>query len=175
MKTSISQKRLHLYHIDIKYIRDLSHIDDHVMSVSPQIGKSTRPFIGIIVICGEKQYCVPLSSPKPKHSKMKNDIDFIKITDNDKLIGVLNFNNMIPVDERFIIPCDLKIRTNDNEQTKYYKKLITKQLSFCQRNHKTIENRANKLYEMITTGKANHLLCERCCDFKKLEAYLLKK
>ncbi len=45
----MKQPRLNLYLVDLKYIRNLSHVDDNVMSVSPQIGKSTRPFVGIIV------------------------------------------------------------------------------------------------------------------------------
>ena len=40
----MDQKRLALYKIDLKYVRDLSKADDKVMSVSPQAGKSTRPF-----------------------------------------------------------------------------------------------------------------------------------
>ena len=58
----MKQKRLNLYWIDMKYIRELAHIDDNLMSVSPQVGKASRPFIGVIVICGEQQYCIPLSS-----------------------------------------------------------------------------------------------------------------
>ena len=51
----------------MKYIRDLAKSDDNVMSVSPQIGKESRPFVGIVVICDKKPYCIPLTSPKPKH------------------------------------------------------------------------------------------------------------
>ena len=76
----MKQQRLSLYTIDLKYIRNLAKADDNVLSISPQVGKSTRPFIGIIVICDEKQYCVPLSSPKAKHKNMKNDVDFSKIS-----------------------------------------------------------------------------------------------
>lgn len=36
-------EQLNLYSIDLKYIRDLTKADQHVMSVSPQIGKETRP------------------------------------------------------------------------------------------------------------------------------------
>lgn len=52
----MKQKRFNLYWIDMKYIRELAHIDDNLMSVSPQVGKASRPFIGVIVICGEQQY-----------------------------------------------------------------------------------------------------------------------
>ena len=94
----MKKEQLKLYMVDMKYIRNLSDVDDRVLSVSPQIGKQNRPFVGIIIICNNKQYCIPLSSPKPKHTKMKNDVDFSKIYDGDgKLIGVLNFNLMIPV------------------------------------------------------------------------------
>ena len=113
----MKQQRLNLYLVDIKYIRDLARADDHVMSVSPQIGKSTRPFIGIIVICNDKQYCVPLSSPKPKHVTMKNDKDFTKIYDGERLIAVLNFNEMIPVNEGVICPLDMRPRPSDTKNS----------------------------------------------------------
>lgn len=105
----MEQKRLNLYLIDMKYMRNLAKADDHVMFVSSQAGKETRPFVGIVIVCGTRKYCVPLSSPKPKHSSMKNDMDFMKIMDGEKLIGTLNFNNMIPVDESYTISLNLWI------------------------------------------------------------------
>ena len=87
----MKQNRLNLYLIDMKYVRNLAKADDHVMSVSPQTGKETRPFVGVVVICGKEKYCIPLSSPKPKHSSMKNDVDFTRIMDGERLIGVLNY------------------------------------------------------------------------------------
>lgn len=171
----MKQKRLNLYFIDLKYIRDLAKADDHVMSVSPQISKENRPFIGIIVVCGIEKYCVPLSSPKPKHATMKNDIDFTKIYDGDKLIGVLNFNNMVPVHEQFITPLNIKPSSLDNINTIHYKRMAAKQLTYCQQNQESIIRKANKLYQMVTSGKANRLLKRRCCDFTKLENILNKK
>ena len=91
------RKKLALYYMDMKYVRDLHKIDDRVQSVSPQIHKSNRPFVGVVVICENQQYCIPLDSPKEKHLNKKNDVDFSRIFDGDKLIGVLNFNNMIIV------------------------------------------------------------------------------
>lgn len=73
------QAPLEVYHIDMKYIRNLHNIDDRVLSVSPQIGKDERPFLGVLVICNEHKYCVPLSKPKEKHEKMRDKIDFKKI------------------------------------------------------------------------------------------------
>ena len=151
----MEQKRLNLYLIDMKYIRNLVKIEDKVMSVSPQIGKETRPFVGIVIICGIQKYCIPLSSPKPKHKSMKNDVDFMKILDGEKLIGVLNFNNMIPVDESCIIPLDLRITERDDAAPKKYKKMAAKQLNWCQHNQESIVKKANKLYMMVQSEKVS--------------------
>ena len=93
------QTEFNLYKIDMKYIRNLHRIDDKVLSVSPQTGKDTRVFVGIVIICGGHQYCIPLSSPKEKHRHMRNSMDFSKIEVNGKLLGVLNYNLMIPIQE----------------------------------------------------------------------------
>ena len=42
--------KLKLYQIDMKYVRDLHRADDKVESVSPQIGKANRVFIGVVVV-----------------------------------------------------------------------------------------------------------------------------
>lgn len=64
------------------------------------------------------KYFAPLSSPKQKHLKMKNDIDFYKLS-NGKL-GAINFNNMIPVpDGSYTL-----IGTKTQSLTYYYKFLI---------------------------------------------------
>lgn len=171
----MKQLRLEFYTIDMKYIRSLAKVDDNVLSVSPQIGKSSRPFVGLIVIFDNIPYCVPLSSPKPKHSKMKNDVDFYKIFDpNNVLIGVLNFNNMIPVNNNVVTKLDLKIHAKDNVATKLYKKLAANQLNYCRQNQAAIISKANKLYTLITTGKPNIMLRKRCCNFSKLEETLAK-
>ena len=99
----MAQDRLKLFNIDMKYVRNLSKADDNVVSVSPQSGKESRPFVGVVVVCQNKRYCIPLASPKPKHERMKSGKDFSKILDKrGKLIGVLNFNNMIPVSEEVL-------------------------------------------------------------------------
>jgi protein AbiQ len=62
----MTQLQLDVYRIDMKYIRNLHNIDDRVLSVSPQIGKDERPFLGIIILFNNHKYCVPLSKPKKK-------------------------------------------------------------------------------------------------------------
>ena len=49
------QERFNLYTLDMKYVRDLAKIDTNVMSVSPQVGKQSRPFVGVVLLCGGKR------------------------------------------------------------------------------------------------------------------------
>ncbi len=110
-----------LYKVDMKYICNLHNIDDKVLSVSPQIRKDSRVFVGIVIICGTHKYCIPLSSPKEKYKKMKNSMDFSKIEVNGKCLGVLNFNLMIPIEEEQLQLVDTIVFKRDRENIKYYK------------------------------------------------------
>ena len=77
----MKQERLNLYRIDMKYIRNLHNIDSRVSSVSPQIGKQHRIYVGIVVICNNRKCLIPLSHPVEKHKKMNSRADFDKIID----------------------------------------------------------------------------------------------
>lgn len=158
-----------LYKVDMKYIRNLHKIDDKVLSVSPQAGKDNRVFVGIVIICGIHKYCIPLSSPKDKHKKMKNSMDFSKIEINGNLLGVLNFNLMIPIEEEQLQLVDTTIFKRDRENIKYYKRLCVQELEWCQNNSEVICNKANVLYKKYLsnepfTGR------NRCLIFSKLES-----
>ena len=158
--------------MDMKYVRDLHKADDRVQSVSPQIHKSRRPFVGVVVVCGEHKYCVPLDSAKEKHKSQKNDVDFTRIFDGEKLISVLNFNNMIPVDDRFITKIDLKPSAKDSPAQANYKKLYIKEIAWCRKNQETIVKKTNKLYLLVQKPNCSGMLKKRCNDFKKLEKVL---
>ena len=171
----MKQEKLKLYSINMKYVRDLHNADDRVQSVSPQIHKSNRPFVGVVVICDEHKYCIPLDHPKDKHRTMKNDVDFTRIYDGDKLIGVMNFNNMVPVDDSVITSLNVKPGKNDTNAERAYKVLCAKELDWVQKNQEAIIRKANKLYKMILSGNANYNLRKRCLDFKKLEGILIRR
>jgi hypothetical protein len=80
-EVQMRQERLNLYLIDMKYIRNLHKADDKVSSVSPQIGKQHRIYVGIVVLCNNRKYLIPLSHAVAKHTKMKPRADFDKIFD----------------------------------------------------------------------------------------------
>ena len=177
-------QKLDLYYIDLKYIRDLSKTDDNVMSISPQRSKENRPFLGVITVIGEQQYCIPLTSPKDKFKNKKSQVDFIKIYDESKkevdgqhkLIGILNINNMIPINNNVIYKVDLKIHTNDSVDIKHHKALMQKQLAWCRNHVDTIVNRANKVYKLVVNEPdKNRNLTKRSSNFKALEHILSKR
>lgn len=120
----MKQERLNLYRIDMKYIRNLHNVDNRVSSVSPQIGKQHRIYVGIVVVCNDRKYLVPLSHPVEKHKRMSPRADFDKIIDKrGKILGVLNYNLMIPVTEKQLIKVNLKPDKLDSSGDRYYKQL----------------------------------------------------
>lgn len=52
--------------------------------------------------------------------------------------------------------------------------MAVKQLDWCRHNQELIVKKANKLYLLIQSEKANSILTRRCCNFKKLETVMQK-
>jgi protein AbiQ len=165
----IMQTEFKLYKVDMKYIRNLHRIDDKVLSVSPQTGKESRVFIGIVMVCGDHKYCIPLSSPKAKHHSMRNSMDFSKIEVDGKLLGVLNFNLMIPIEEPQLQLVSTKVAKRDRENIKHYKRLCEMELEWCHEHSEIVCNKANVLYQKYISAE-NFAGRERCLNFPKLEA-----
>lgn len=162
------QTEFKLYKVDMKYIRNLHNKDDKVPSVSPQIGKDSRVFVGIVLICGEHKYCIPLSSPKDKHNRMKDSMDFSKIVVDGKLLGVLNFNLMIPIEEAQLQPIDIITRRRDRARISSYKEKCRKELLCCQEHSEIICNKANILYKKYMSGD-DFRGKNRCLNYPILE------
>ena len=183
-KGVICLNKLDFYYLDIKYIRELSSIDDNIMSISPQRGKQNRPFVGVVTVLGGRKYCIPLTSPKDKFAQKKSQVDFIKIFDEGrkdktgmpKLIGVLNINNMLPVSENVVQKVDLRIHPSDIPEIKRAKALMQKQLEWCRNHADVIENRAQKVYDLVNNHPdKNRNLVKRSSKFIELETVLDKR
>ncbi len=169
----IMSKRFKLYNVNIKYIRNLHNVDNNVPSVSPQIGKRNRPFLGIVVLVNGSKFCIPFTSNSSKKNKkfeyMRDNITFRKICDRDgKVLAALNLNNMIPVRDEYVTEIDLKIHSDDRPELIRWKKLCMKELDWCQSNQNEIERLANELYRIYSSnepfGKRKN-----CLDFPALE------
>ena len=151
-------KRFKLYNFNIKYIRNFHNVDDNVPSVSPQVGKQGRPFLGIIVLINGFKFCIPFTSNSGKKKKnfesMHENITFRKICDKDgKVLAALNLNNMIPVREEYVTEIDLRIHPTDTPELRRWKKLCIKELDWCQSHQNDIERLANELYRIYTSDE----------------------
>ena len=79
------------YQVDPAYSNFLRQSDPCIPHTSGQ--KAARPFVGIVLTINGLNYYAPLSSPKPKHINMKNQVDFLKI--NKGYWGVINYKNLL--------------------------------------------------------------------------------
>jgi protein AbiQ len=104
---------------------------------------------------------------------MKNGLDFHRILDSKgKLIGVLDFNNMIPVRTDTVQKIQLQANKNDTIATLHYKELLKDQLTFCRQNHDIIVKKANKLYRLVHQKNTSGQLKRRCLNWSILENIL---
>lgn len=153
------------YKVDSEYCNFLRETDRRVPYTMEQ--KSTRPFVGIVFAVNGFHYYAPLTSPKPKHLHMKNQIDFLKIQGGEW--GAVNFNNMIPVPLENLTKIEMRITNADTKADVDYKNLLANQLSWCNSHKETILKQARKLYDAVTQGRARENLLNRCCNFRLLE------
>ncbi len=158
---------LSLYKVDELYNQKLQELDSRVMDLSNK--KSSRPFVGILIKIDEINYVAPLSSPKSKHKKMKNSLDFMKI--DSGTLGIINFNNKIPVKVEYLIKIDpSNIITAKIDEINYVN-LLNKQLSWINKkvNEEKIIKKAIKLRELFLRKKLPKNIEERCVNFFLLE------
>ena len=155
---------LKIVKVDSTYCDYLRKFDNKV--VYNKNKKELRPFIGILFRIDDLEYFAPLTSPKPKHKKMKNKLDFFKIKNGE--LGADNFNNMIPVDSSNYSLIDLNNKNVDIEKLKY-QKLLKEQLDWLNSNYNQLKNKSSKLYNLYNLGKLPKSIKTRCCNFKLLE------
>ena len=83
---------LEIYEIDSAYIEYLSAFEEHLFRNKKVTQDFSRKYIGIILEIEGFKYFAPLSSFKPKHKRLCETDDFIKIG----VYAVINLNNMFP-------------------------------------------------------------------------------
>ena len=86
-------ENIKIYEINAAYINYLVPYAPHLFHNRQQGQANERKYIGIVLQVNGLDYFAPLSSFKPKHRRMKEGLDFIKIKD----YAVINLNNMFPV------------------------------------------------------------------------------
>lgn len=157
-------KSFKIVKVDSKYCDYLRQYDN---KVSYNAGtKDLRPFIGVLFMIDKCEYFAPLSSPKPKHSKLKNTLDLIKIENGN--YGVVNFNNMIPVMDKNYVIFDLNKKT-ENRAENFRLELLRNQLRWLTANKKDVNTKSKLLYNLYKSNKLPKNVKDRCCNFPLLE------
>lgn len=157
-------RKIIIVKVDSKYCDFLRKYENKVPYNAGE--KELRPFIGILFNIGNCEYFAPLSSPKPKHSRLANTLDLIKI-DNGKL-GVINFNNMIPVNKSNYNIIDLNEKTNDKNKSARIL-LLKNQLRWLNKNRVDIYEKSSNLYKKYVNNLLPINVRNRCCNFILLE------
>ena len=151
-------ENLKIYRIADQYIRFLNSRDKKV-----QYNKGNRrPYVGVVLHVGGFKYFVPMESPKDNHANIKAGKHILKL-DNGRL-GLLGFNNMVPVHNDALIPFDINAESDVK-----YKELLRNQAVICNRMKADIYDRASRTYFDVVNNK-NKFLVGISCDFRKLEA-----
>ena len=171
----MGRTKLHLYRIDIKYIRDLHRVCDHVPAVSPQTGKDNRHFIGIVVMINGRKYAIPITRHDGKPQKRKtlqNNDGYTKVVKEDgHFVSGINFIDMIPVTEKQLLPMDdFNIDKKDSRLEKARKrdlKYITEYVE-SETYSREIAEKAKDLYKKYMSGE-QFKTRKHCLPFDKLE------
>ena len=105
--------------IDKDYISFLKKYDSRIPNIDYG-NNGYKPFFSPLFEKDGLVYVTQISSKKPRHLKMKESIDFVKIFNktNKNLISVINLNYMFPVPKSEII--EVKYKNIDNFRNLLY-------------------------------------------------------
>ena len=137
---------LRIYRVTDHYIAFLHSRDSRV-----QFNKQTsRPYVGVVLHVGEFKYFVPMESPKPHHKKIKPGTHILKM--DDGRLGLLGFNNMIPVRDDVLITFDIA-----EEPDADYSALLQNKHTFAIETKAKFSAKQHGHTMMLSTEKTNFL------------------
>ena len=145
-----------LYEVDSKYIDYLANFEPHLFRNKKQGQQNERKYIGVILEIHDVKYFAPLSCFKDKHKRMRESIDFIKIS----TYAVININNMFPVPDGLYTYVDYS-----KERNQKYKKLLMSEYRIIRKLQDRIRRNARELYRQKVEKKEKNALTKRCNDF----------
>lgn len=153
-------ENIKLYEVNADYIDYLSVYAPHLFQNKKPGQKNNRKYIGIVLQINSFDYFAPLSSFKPKHFRMKESVDFIKVKD----YAVINLNNMFPVPltERNYV--DIR-----KERDPHYRALLLAEYRFIKSIQEKIHKNAQNVYKIKIKEGTSSALSKRCNDFLSLE------
>ena len=158
-------ENIKIYEINAAYINYLVPYAPHLFHNRQQGQANERKYIGIVLQVNGLDYFAPLSSFKPKHRRMKEGLDFIRIKD----YAVINLNNMFPVP---LSECRyVNFETARDPKDKL---LLLAEYRFIKSIQEKIRKNANTLYKHKQVNGDKTPLAKRCNDFALLETMCKK-
>ena len=151
---------IELYEVVPEYINYLLPYAPHLFQNKKPEQNHERKYIGIILEVNGTKYFAPLSSFKPKHEKMKNGLDFLKVGN----YAVINLNNMFPVPDGKYSYVDIR-----KEKDGQYRKLLMIEYRIIRKLQDKIRHNAEELYKHKRERGNSTKLAKRCNDFILLE------
>lgn len=155
-----NMESIKIYEIDAAYIDYLVPYAPHLFHNRQKGQANERKYIGVVLQINGFDYFAPLSSFKPKHRKMKEGLDFLKVED----YAVINLNNMFPV------PISECRYVNFNQvRDPSYRSLLLAEYRFIKSIQEKIRKNAAALYRHKQINGDKTPLAKRCNDFVLLE------
>ncbi len=128
-----------------------------------------KPFFGVLFETDDMYYVTQVSSPKPRHERIRPDVDFMKFKDeNDNLLFVVNLNYMFPVPKnqiRNLVPNDI-LAIKSGQDAGDYIALLRKEMTLLR--NSSVEKKALRVYD-LKHNYPKSLIAQRCFDFDELE------
>jgi protein AbiQ len=158
------------YTVNEEYLNYLRKYENRLPKIDYGDNK-LKPFFGELFSIGDLVYITQVSHPKRRHYSMKNNKDFIKLFDGNRIIAVVNLNYMFPVHKSKLYEIRYgeidKLRKFDSERMKRnYISLLKKEMREIKNNN--VSKMAKELYEH-RYEYPNSRISNRCFDFKKIE------
>lgn len=160
-----NMENIKFYEINATYIDYLKPYAPHLFHNRREGQVNERKYIGVVLQVRGNDYFAPLSSFKPKHQRMKEGLDFIKV----RHYAVINLNNMFPVPSGACSYVDFSIVKDAR-----YRALLLAEYRFVKSIQDKIRKNAAALYKhKLANGNATPL-ARRCNDFLTLESVCTK-
>lgn len=165
---------INLYNIDSEYTELLRN------NVDAKVNKNNnnnykRVYCGIIVSDDNTKFFIPMThntNDNPKLSKTVFKLKDKKNNQKNSNLGMLLFNNAIPLKEGTYSKIELKITENDSIENIKYKILMQKQIKTINALEKSILYRFNDLMNRAKQGKLTRIEKDRMCNFDKMVKYV---
>ncbi len=149
---------MEFYYVETDYVDYLRTFEFKVLQNKENTFQ--RPYVGVITTLNGIKYIIPLASPRGRF--VTNKQQFHRVMDGSSLIGVLKFNNMIPVRDELIHWIDFNTISDQA-----YKALLQKEYIFIKGIQTKIEGKA--LQYRTTIWNSNEFFTSISNDFTLLE------